>query len=278
MSVIAALWARNLKIWVRNRSALIFTLAFPFFFVFVFANIFATDFIENPMPFMMSGIIITTVFESGLRIASNTIDDMTGGFMKEVLVSPTSRLNIALGQFASSATIGTLQGILIYILGFFMGLRITSPLTVVYSLLFMVFVSLVFAGFGLFLGTKAKNMQTFQALSMAITMPMTFLSGAYIPVASLPVALQWVAYFNPMTYGVAVFRAITLEQIDAPLEQMLQLGMAYEFWGLTITPIVSIGILVVFGFIFLALSTWSFSKVDFSKMNRNWADAADMFG
>ncbi|MCL2696007.1 MAG: ABC transporter permease, partial [Clostridiales bacterium] len=117
MRVIQALWVRNLKALIRNKPSLIFNLIFPFFFIFVFGEIFRNDFIENPVTFMLAGIIIATVFESSLRVSSNTIDDMTSGFMKEVLVSPISRLNIAIGQFVSSAVVATAQGIIIFVAG-----------------------------------------------------------------------------------------------------------------------------------------------------------------
>jgi len=276
MRVVITLVTRNLKAFVRNRPALIFNLIFPFFFIFVFGEIFRNDFIENPISFMLAGIIIATVFDSSLRISSNTIDDMTSGFMKEVLVSPISRLTIAIGQFVSSAIVATLQGVIIFAVGFFIGLRITSPLTIVFALLAMVFVGLVFAGFGLLLATKAKNIQTFQAVTMAITMPMTFISGAYIPFAMLPDALVWVGYFNPMTYAVSLFRSITLERLNSPTAELVSEELAFEIGNVTIGPLGALGILVVFGAIFITLSTIAFMRVDFSKMNRNKDDSLEI--
>ena len=125
MRVIHALWIRNLKAFIRNKPAFIFNLIFPFFFIFVFGEIFRNDFIENPITFMLAGIIIATVFDSSFRVSSNTIDDMTSGFMKEVLVSPISRLTVSVGQFLSSATVATVQGMIIFTVGFFIGLRIS---------------------------------------------------------------------------------------------------------------------------------------------------------
>ena len=276
MRVIHALWLRNLKAFVRNKPALILTLLFPFFFIFVFGEIFRNDFIENPVTFMLAGIIIATVFDSSLRISSNTIDDITSGFMKEVLVSPISRLTIAVGQFVSSATVATLQGIIIFTAGFAIGLRITTPITAILTIAAMIFVGFVFAGFGLLLATKAKNIQTFQAVSMAVTMPMTFISGAFIPFSMLPDAIRWVGYFNPMTYAVALFRTITLEKLNLPLSELKFEELAFEIGHVTIGPAEAFGILLVFGAVFLLLSTLAFVKVDFSKMNRNKDDSLEL--
>jgi ABC-2 type transport system permease protein len=272
MRVTAALWVRNLRTFVRNKPALIINLVFPFFFIFVFSEIFNMGDIENPISYMLAGIIVAMVFDSSFRVSSSTIDDMTSGFMKEVLVSPISRLNIAIGQFVSSATVATVQGMIIFGVGFFIGYRITSPFTVFMSIAAMVFMGLVLAGFGLLLATISKNTQTFQAISIAITMPMTFLSGAYIPLTMLPTALQWVGYFNPMTYAVALFRTITLERLNSPVDALVLEGLAFEIGNVTITAVESFVILVVFGAVFLGLATLAFSRVDFSRMNRSKED------
>ncbi|MCL2817237.1 MAG: ABC transporter permease, partial [Clostridiales bacterium] len=160
--------------------------------------------------------------------------------------------------------------------GFAVGLRITTPMTVVLVFLAMIFVGIVFAGFGLLVATKAKNIQTFQAVSMAITMPMIFLSGAYIPFSMLPAALTWVGYFNPMTYAVALFRTITLEKLNLPLSELLGEELAFEIGRVVIGPAGAFGILLVFGAVFLILSTLAFVKVDFSKMNRNKDDSMEI--
>jgi ABC-2 type transport system permease protein len=273
MKVVHALWVRNLKAFIRNKPALIFNLVFPFFFIYVFGEIFRNDHIENHISFMLAGIIIAAVFDSSLRVSSSTIDDMTSGFMKEVLVSPVSRLTIAIGQFASSATVAMIQGMIIFVVGFFIGLRVTSPLTVVYAIFAMVLVGLIFAGFGLLIATRAKNIQTFQAVTMALTMPMTFLSGAYIPLSMLNNVLTTIAYFNPMTYAVIFFRGIVLEKTNLPAEVLISEELALEIGRFTIEPLTSMLILVVFGAVFLCLSTIAFINVDFSRINRNKNDS-----
>jgi len=276
MNVVIALWIRNLRAFLRNKPSLFFNLAFPFFFVFVFSSIF-----DGAIAMMLAGIIIATVFDLSLRISANTIDDMTSGFMKEVLVSPISRFTIAVGQFVSSATVGTVLGLLIYVIGmiFFPDVRPTSPLTVILVVVSMIFVGLVFSGFGLMIASKSRNMQTFQAVSMAITMPMTFISGAYIPLSALPTALQWVGRFNPMSYAVHFFRSIAIDSTDPGMEAILAMEqeIIFTFWGITITPMMSIFFLLAFGVVFLILSTITFTRVDFSKMARNKADAVDMW-
>ncbi|RFZ78074.1 transporter [Lacrimispora amygdalina] len=278
MNTVSALWKRGLKAFVRNKTGLIFSLIFPFFFVYVFGAIFKNDFIDNPIAYMLSGVIITTVFESALNLASTTVDDMVSGFMKEVLVSPAKRVYVALGQLLSAATVATLQGILILIIGSFIGIKFTNWSTPFLVLVSMIFIGIVFSGVGLFLATKVRNGQTFQIVKTAVTMPLTFLSGAYIPLSMLPVSLRFAAYLNPMTYATAFFRMIVLEKTDLSVPDLIKEGLVVEINGFAITPFMTFAVILVIGLVFLLLSTLSFVKTDFSRMNRSATDANALWG
>jgi ABC-2 type transport system permease protein len=107
---------------------------------------------------------------------------------------------------------------------------------------------------------------------MAITVPMTFISGAYFPFTVMPDALKYVGWCNPMTYAVMLFRAVALEKTGLSHEALVQEDLAIKMGNFVVTPFISFLILVIFGFLFLALSTMVFSKMDFSKINRNKAD------
>ena len=278
MKTVFALWKRGLKAFIRNRTGLIFSLIFPFFFVYVFGAIFKNDFIENPIAYMLSGVIITTVFESSLNLASSTVDDMVSGFMKEVLVSPAKRIAVAMGQLLSAATVSTLQGVLILIIGSFIGIKFTTWTTPLYILCAMICVGLCFSGVGLYLATIVKSGQTFQIVKTAVTMPLTFISGAYIPLSMLPTSLRYVAYINPMTYATAFFRMIVLEKTNLSTAELVKEGLAIDINGFIVTPVMSFAIIIAIGIIFLILSTSSFVRTDFSRVNRSSSDASALWG
>lgn len=227
---------------------------------------------------MLSGVIIATVFESSLNLASSTVDDMVSGFMKEVLVSPAKRIAVAVGQLLSAATVSTVQGLMILIIGFFVGIRFTSWTTPVFVLLAMICVGLVFSGVGLYLATIVRSGQTFQIVKTAVTMPLTFLSGAYIPISMLPTSLKYIAYLNPMTYATAFFRMIVLEKTHLSTIELANEGLVIDVNGFIVTPFMSFVIIVGIGLIFLLLSTNSFIKTDFSEINRSSSDASDLWG
>lgn len=278
MSTIISLWIRGLKAFVRNKTGLIFSLVFPLFFVYVFGAIFKNDAIENPIAYMLSGVIITTVFEGSLNLASTTVDDMVSGFMKEVLVSPAKRLYVAIGQLLSAATVSTLQGLMILVIGLFIGIKFTSFTTPIFILIAMISVGMVFSGVGLFMATKVRSGQTFQIIKTAVTMPLTFISGAYIPLSMLPELLRNFAYLNPMTYATAFFRMIVLEKSNRSTEELIREGLVIDIHGFIVTPVMSFTIFVLIGILFLFLATRSFVKTDFSRLNRSSTDASALWG
>ena len=277
MEIIVALWFRNIKIFARNRIQLVFTIIMPFFFLYVFSAVFKNNNIPNPVNYMLAGIVITTVFQTSLTIASGTIEDIVSGFMKEVLVSPVRRIQIATGQLLSAATIATLQGIIILFIGYFTGLKFTSLATPFAVIGVMIVVGLVFSGLGLFLAALIKNSQTFQIVITAVEMPLTFLCGAYIPLSLLPKLLQSIAYLNPMTYTTAFFRTIILEKTALTTDQLIAEQLAFNIGGVTITPWISMFMVVLFGIVFLLLSTSVFAKADFSRINRSKNKEADIW-
>ncbi|CAH8770709.1 ABC transporter permease [Paenibacillus dendritiformis] len=268
MRIVAAIWFRNVKLFIRNRVQLVLMLIMPFFYLYLLSSAFASTSITNPLHYVLAGIVIIVVFQTSLNIATSTIEDIVSGYMKEVLVSPVKRIQIAAGQMLASATIATFQGIMILIIGYCIGMTYASILTPFAIIGFMILVGLVFSAFGLFLATLAKNSQTFQIVSVAVTTPFTFLCGVYIPLSLLPDGLQYMALFNPMTYAAAFFRALSLEKMSLPPDELVAEQLAFKVSDFVITPQLGIIFIISFGILFLLLSTIAFAKVDFSRMNR----------
>jgi len=142
----------------------------------------------------------------------------------------------------------------------------------------MIFIGIAFSGAGLFMATKVRNGQTFQIVKTAVTMPLTFLSGAYIPLSMLPNTLRFVAYMNPMTYATAFFRMIVLEKTNLSIAELKNEGLVVDINGFIVTPLMTFAIILTIGLVFLLLSTNSFVKTDFSRLNRSATDANELWG
>ena len=236
-----------------------------FLFIFSFVMQSATIGIANPTNYLISGIIIMTVFQAALNNSMMIIEDISSGFMKEILVAPILRYQISSGQILSAAVVAILQGVIILILGLFIGLSI-DILQFVKMIVIMIIVGITFSSIGLYLAILAKNSTNFQLIISIIAMPLTFLSGAYIPTTILPGFLLPIVYLNPLTYTTSIYRYITLGMEHYSNDMLIKEGVAFDIHGFILTPYLGLIILIIIGIIFFILCVNRFNKADFSEV------------
>ena len=264
---IIAILMRNLLKLSRDRMKLFMNLFMSGAFLFIFSFVMKSSApgMEQPIPYLISGIIIMTVFQTSLNNSMNILEDISSGFMKEILVAPIARWQIAIGHVLSSAVVSVLQGIIIVALGLFMGLNI-DLLHGVSMIALMMLVGLTFSSLGLYLATIAKDSGNFQLLISIIAFPLTFLSGAYIPTMALPSFLVPIVYLNPLTYTTAAFRYISLQMENKSVTELISMGVAFNLGGFVITPWIGMVIIAVMFAVFFGLCVKKFNKADFSKV------------
>jgi ABC-2 type transport system permease protein len=265
MRAIKAIFIRNLTNFIRDRTRFIFTILMAVFFLFIFSFAMksAAIGIANPINYLISGIIIMSVFQTALNNSMNIIEDISSGFMREILVSPISRWQISIGQILSSSVIAVLQGLIIVIVGLFMGLQ-TDPVHFIEMIGVMILVGVTFSSIGLFLATLAKSSATFQVIVTVLVLPLTLLSGALIPTTTMPSFLLPLVFINPMTYTTSIFRYVSLRMEGLSAAQLIKAGVAFNIYGFTALPYFSLILIVVIGMLFLFLCVSRFNKADFS--------------
>jgi len=236
-----------------------------FLFIFSFVMKSSAPGLDHPMNYLISGIIIMTVFQSALSNSMNILEDISSGFMKEILVAPISRWQIAIGHVLSAMVVSVIQGLIIVVIGLFMGLSIdlVSGIAMV-GLMFLV--GLTFSALGLYLATLSKESSNFQLLITIISFPLTFLSGAYIPTMALPNILLPFVYLNPLTYTTAAFRYISLHMEGMSTAGLVKAGVAFNIHGFIITPYLSLLFIAAMCALFFVLCVNRFNSADFSKV------------
>jgi ABC-2 type transport system permease protein len=239
------LWLRQIKRYFRSRSRIIGSLGQPILFLvalgFGLKSTFAASGNGDYIQFLAPGIICMSILFSAAFSGIEIIWDRQFGFLKETLVAPVSRFSIMFGRTLGGATTSSLQGILVLVISLLFGFRphITMILP---ALVFMILTSLVFTALGTAIATKLEDMQGFQLIMNLVIMPIFFLSGALFPLESAPTALRWIAYFNPLTYGIDGLRAV--------------LNGASHFSAGT-----DFGVLVAVSLVFVGIGAWLFSKI-----------------
>ncbi len=160
-----------------------------------------TDYI----PYLSVSILVIALMIGGL-IQSGTASakEWENSTIKELLLSPASRLAIMLGKMLGAFLVSlgsTVIVLLVLILA--LGVRPEHWLEVIgFTILSLV----IFNTLGTLLGTLIKQRQPVIALTMGTSLPLFFVSGAFGPISFSPPLLQWIAKAFPVYYQIVVLQ------------------------------------------------------------------------
>src|ERR1035437_8930151 len=212
MKTIYILWLRQLKRYFRSKSRMIGSLGQPLLFLlslgYGFGPIFQKAGQGNYIEFLAPGIIGMSIIFTSIFSGIEIIWDRQFGFLKETLVAPVSRFNIMLGRTLGGATVATFQGLIVFIISLIAGFRPTNWALVPVVILVMLLVALLFTALGTAIASMLEDMQGFQLIMNFLVMPLFFLSGSIFPIQGLPGAIEIIAKFDPLSYGIDAFRAL----------------------------------------------------------------------
>lgn len=206
MSTIYILWLRQLKRYSRSKARILGSLAQPLLFLvalgYGFGPIFQKAGQGNYIQFLAPGVIAMGILFTAVFSGIEIIWDRQFGFLKETLVAPISRLNIMIGRTLGGATVAVTQGIIVLILSFIAGFRLSSLALLPVALIFMFLIALLFTALGTAIASVLEDMQGFQFIMNFMVMPLFFLSGALFPLQGLPATIETIARVDPLAYGV----------------------------------------------------------------------------
>lgn len=265
MNPITAIVQRNLLNYVRSKGRVFGSLFMSMFMLVMFSFLMKSSMssVNAPMNYLISGVIIMSVFQTSVNNSSDILSDISSGYMKEVMVAPIARSQISIGNILSGAVVAALQGAVTAIIGIVIGLRI-DVLQGILMLSVMFISAMTFSAVGLFLATVSRNSPAFQTISSMIMMPLTFVSGAYIPTTIIPAFLLPIVYINPLTYTTSIFWYIALGANKMTAAELVNEGIAFQIGSFTITPVMGLLITVLIGAFFFAICVMKFNKADFS--------------
>jgi len=248
---IYALWYRETKVFLRERSRIISSVINPLLWLLIIGGGLgsAVSFGGiNYQTFIYPGILIQTALFSSVFFGVYIVWDKKIDFMKEVLVAPMRRTSIFVGKILGGSTDTLLQVLILFVIGFiFMiggimpGLQLT-PFSVIVSLAFLLVVTVGLVSVGLILGSQMESPEGFQLIISFLVFPLFFLSGALFPITNLPAWLAPFIFINPVTYAVDGIRGVLLGISRFPL--------LFDF-----------ALVCLFAFIMILIGTYAFKKM-----------------
>lgn len=211
MIAIYTLWLRQVKRYLRSKSRIIGSLGQPLLFLvalgFGLGPIYQKAGGGSYIQFLAPGVISMGILFLALFSGIEVIWDRQFGFLKETLVAPVPRWQIMLGRTLGGATVAFAQGVIVFLLSFIVGFRITSLSMLPLAFVFMFLIALLFTALGTAIASVLEDMQGFQLIMNFVVMPTFFLSGALFPLNGLPGFLASIIKVNPLAYGVDGLRA-----------------------------------------------------------------------
>jgi ABC-2 type transport system permease protein/oleandomycin transport system permease protein len=183
---------------------------FVLLFVYVFGGAISTpgyDYVD----FLMPGIIVQTMAFGGFVTALGLAEDMKKGLVDRFRSLPMSRAAVLAGRTLADIATNSISIAMMIAVGVLAGFSFDAPIThIVAGVLLLLLFGYAFSWVFAFIGLSSSSPEASQSLGFIIIFPLTFVSSAFVPVESMPTALQDFAEVNPFTVTVDAMRALFL--------------------------------------------------------------------
>jgi ABC-2 type transport system permease protein len=233
---------------LRERLNLVFSILQPAIWLVFFgagveraidAEVIGTD---DYIGFMLAGVVTFTIVGNGISGAMPLLWDKETGYLDRLMSMPIARSSVIVSRFVFQVAQQTVQILLVVVVAFALGVRIaTGPLGLAVILLTAALLTMsVTAAFSA-LAYAVPQHGTFFAVAGFVTLPLLFMSSAFVPLEAMPLWMEVVARVNPLTYAIESMRTLVLDGWEARVAT-------------------SLALLTLAGAACLALGTWQFRK------------------
>ncbi len=171
---------------------------------------------KSSLDIFSPAILATLIMFFGFLITGiSFLRERTQGTLERMLVSPMSRMDIVMGYLLGLLLFALIQTLIMFFYMVYV-LDISYRGDLWQILIFQVLIGINAVCLGTFFSAFARNeFQMIQFIPLIIV-PQVFVSGLFIPTSQLPVVLEWVSKFLPLTYGVEGIRALMLQGQSLP--------------------------------------------------------------
>lgn len=155
--------------------------------------------------FLMPGLIMMSILQNAFANSSSSlIQSKQSGNIVFVLLPPLSHFEFFAAYLLAAIVRGLVVGLGVMVVGlFFADLVFARPLWIV---AFAVAASAAFGAVGIVAGIWADKYDHLAGVQNFVIMPLTFLSGVFYSIHSLPAFWQAVSHWNPVFYMIDGFR------------------------------------------------------------------------
>jgi ABC-2 type transporter len=203
----------RMRLAMRNRTFLFFSLFMPLGFLFFFILVFArTD--AGWTAYILGAVLTMTVMGSFWGLSVQLVTFREQGILRRFRLAPLGAGPMLASSIVSNYLM-TMPTIVIEILVCRFAFHMDSWGNLWAVFLLVTFGSVAFSSFGLIVASVTNTMQETQIINQVIWTAFLFLSGATIPLARFPGWIQRVSLFLPATYLATGLEAATTNLASA---------------------------------------------------------------
>ncbi|HUN79575.1 MAG TPA: ABC transporter permease [Solirubrobacteraceae bacterium] len=186
----------------------------PIMFVLLFRYVFGGA-ISTPgysyVDYLIPGIIVQNIAFGGFATALGLNEDVRKGLIDRFRSLPMSRAAVLGGRTLADVATNTLSMTILLITGVIIGFTFNSSFSdAVAGIALLLLFGYAFSWFLAFLGLLASSPESVNSIGFIAVFPLTFISSAFVPVASMPDGLRQFAEVNPFTVVVDAIRHLWL--------------------------------------------------------------------
>jgi ABC-type multidrug transport system permease subunit len=196
-----SLTVSRMRLMMRNRAFLFFSLIMPMVFLFLFLGVFGRG---NPfvLPAMLAQVIALTVMGNYWGLSVQLVMFREQGILRRFRLAPIGASELLISSVIANYAL-TLPTILLeFILARFV-FHVTEFGSLGTTFLIVTIGTISFASMGLIIASVTNTMQETQVINQLIWFAFLFLSGATFPLFLLGRVVVAVAYYLPATYLVS---------------------------------------------------------------------------
>jgi ABC-2 type transport system permease protein len=184
----------------------------PLMFVLLFAYVFGGAIAVaggNYREYIIGGILVQSL-AFGLTGPGTAIStDLTEGVIDRFRSLPATRAAYLSGHFVAELAGMALSIVVLLSAGLLVGWRThTDLLHVATGILLLFAFCSAMIWIGTWIGLAVRAPDAVMGVGFVVVFPLTFISNAFVPLASLPKVLRWVAVWNPVSVVVAAVRQL----------------------------------------------------------------------
>jgi ABC transporter DrrB family efflux protein len=184
----------------------------PLMFVLLFAYVFGGAIAVkggNYREYIIAGIVVQSLGFGLTGPGTAIATDLTEGVIDRFRSLPASRTSYVSGHYIAELAGMALSIVILLGAGLIVGWGVHSDIgrAALAVVLLLAFASAMI-WIGTWIGLLVRTPDAVMGIAFTVIFPLTFLSNAFVPVSSLPTALQYVAVWNPFSVVIQAVREL----------------------------------------------------------------------